>query len=118
METYAKILMIAVPSFLGLVILEKSYGYFVKKDVPRFFDLIASLSSGITNSVKDVLQLSFTILSYAWLVDHVAIFTIENKLATYIIAFVALDLSGYWVHRIAHSINFFWNKHAIHHSLT
>jgi alkylglycerol monooxygenase len=116
METYAKILMIAVPSFLGLVILEKSYGYFVKKDVPRFFDLIASLSSGITNSVKDVLQLSFTILSYAWLVDHVAIFTIENKLATYIIAFVALDLSGYWVHRIAHSINFFWNKHAIHHS--
>jgi alkylglycerol monooxygenase len=116
METYAKILLIATPSFLLLVILEKAYGYFVKKDIPRFFDLVASLSSGVTNSVKDVLQLSFTIISYKWLVDHVAVFSIENKLATYIIAFMALDLSGYWVHRIAHSINFFWNKHAIHHS--
>jgi alkylglycerol monooxygenase len=116
METYAKILLIATPSFLLLVFLEKAYGYFVKKDIPRFFDLVSSLSSGVTNSVKDVLQLSLTIISYKWLVEHVALFTIENKPATYIIAFLALDLSGYWVHRIAHSVNFFWNKHAIHHS--
>jgi alkylglycerol monooxygenase len=108
--------LIATPSFLLLVFLEKAYGYFAKKDIPRFFDLIGSLSSGITNSVKDVLQLSLTIMSYQWLVGHVSIFTIENKPATYIIAFLALDLSGYWVHRISHSVNFFWNKHAIHHS--
>jgi hypothetical protein len=27
-----------------------------------------------------------------------------------------IDFQGYWVHRWAHKINFFWNKHAIHHS--
>ncbi len=108
--------MFAVPSFLGLVILEKIYGYYTQKDKPRFFDLVASLSAGVTNSVKDVLQLSVTIISYKWLVDNLALYQIENKLITYVVAFVALDFSGYWVHRISHSVNFFWNKHAIHHS--
>ena len=116
METYAKILMIAVPIFFGLVLLEKLYGYFIRKDKPRFFDLVTSMSSGVTNSVKDVLQLSVSIMSYGWLVDHVAIYKIENSILTYVVAFMALDFSGYWVHRLSHSINFFWNKHAIHHS--
>ncbi len=116
METYAKILMVAVPAFLGLVILEKMYGYFKKKDKPRVFDLVTSLSSGITNSVKDVLQLSVSIMSYGWLVNHVAVYKIENNIITYFVAFLALDFSGYWTHRLSHSINFFWNKHAIHHS--
>ncbi|WP_227651693.1 sterol desaturase family protein, partial [Klebsiella pneumoniae] len=31
-------------------------------------------------------------------------------------AFFALDLTGYLVHRIDHEINFFWNSHIIHHS--
>jgi hypothetical protein len=29
---------------------------------------------------------------------------------------MALDFSGYWVHRLAHSVNFFWNNHIVHHS--
>jgi alkylglycerol monooxygenase len=116
METYAKILMIAMPIFFGLVLLEKWYGYAVKKDAFKPLDMISSLSSGITNSVKDVLQLSFTILSYAWMVDHLAIYQVQSSLLAIIVAFVALDFSGYWIHRMSHEINFFWNKHAIHHS--
>jgi alkylglycerol monooxygenase len=27
-----------------------------------------------------------------------------------------LDFAGYWIHRLAHSINFFWNNHIVHHS--
>ncbi|RZL98392.1 MAG: sterol desaturase family protein, partial [Pedobacter sp.] len=30
--------------------------------------------------------------------------------------FIALDFAGYWVHRIQHVTNFFWNGHLIHHS--
>lgn len=116
METYANILLIAMPVFLGLVLIEKAYGYFVKKDDFKALDTISSLSSGFTNSLKDVLGLSFTVLSYKWLHDHFAFFTIQNSILTYIIAFIALDFSGYWVHRMAHNVNFFWNKHAIHHS--
>lgn len=102
--------------FLGLVLLEKLYGYLKFKDNFKSLDTISSLSSGYTNSIKDVLGLSFTVISYKWLVGKFAIFQMEETVAVYLIAFMALDFAGYWVHRLSHEINFFWNKHAIHHS--
>lgn len=102
--------------FLGLVLLEKLYGYLKFKDNFKSLDTISSLSSGYTNSIKDVLGLSFTVITYNWLVGKFAIFQIEETVVVYLIAFMALDFAGYWVHRLSHEINFFWNKHAIHHS--
>jgi alkylglycerol monooxygenase len=116
METYAKILLIAMPAFFGLVLLEKLYGFLRKGDPFNAMDTISSLSSGFTNSLKDVLGLSFTVLSYKWMVDHWAVYTIKDTFLVYFVAFIALDFMGYCVHRMAHQVNFFWNKHAIHHS--
>ena len=116
METYAHILLIASPIFLLLVLVEKFYGYLKFGDEFHTMDTISSLSSGYTNTLKDVLGLGITIISYKWFYDHIAYFQIKSSVWVYIIAFVALDFSGYWVHRLSHQINFFWNKHAIHHS--
>ena len=116
MEQYGKILMIAMPVFLILVIGEKIYGFLRGKDTVRTMDMISSLSSGITNVVKDILGLTITIISYGWLVDHVALFHIKPVWLVYTIGFIALDFHGYWVHRLSHQVNLFWNKHAIHHS--
>jgi hypothetical protein len=33
-----------------------------------------------------------------------------------LIASIAVDFQGYWVHRWSHEINFLWNRHIIHHS--
>ncbi|MEO8416370.1 MAG: sterol desaturase family protein [Ginsengibacter sp.] len=79
-------------------------------------DMISSLGSGITNVTKDVLGLSLVIISYTWLVDKIAVIHLRPGLWVYIAAFVALDFAGYWVHRIAHHYNIFWNNHIIHHS--
>jgi len=116
METYGKILLIAMPAFLLLVLFEKWYGWRKGFDTVRNMDMISSLSSGITNVTKDVLGLSIAIISYGWLVDRVALVTVPDGWLTYAIAFLALDFSGYWTHRIAHEYNFFWNNHIIHHS--
>lgn len=116
METYGKILLIAMPAFLLLVLGEKLYGVLKGKDTVRNMDMVSSLSSGVTNVTKDVLGLSIAIISYDWLVGKLAIVHVQNTLLTYIIAFMALDFAGYWVHRIAHEYNFFWNNHIIHHS--
>jgi alkylglycerol monooxygenase len=116
METYGKILLFAMPAFLLLVLFEKWYGYRKGFDTVQNMDMISSLSSGITNVTKDVLGLSIGILSYGWLVDHLAIVHVSNGFLTYLIAFIALDFAGYWVHRLAHTVNFFWNNHIIHHS--
>jgi len=116
METYGKILLIAMPAFLVLILLEKWWGIRKGNDTIRTMDMVSSLTSGITNSTKDVLGLSIAVLSYDWMVTHWAMFQIEASVLLYIIAFIALDLTGYLVHRIDHEFNFFWNAHIIHHS--
>ena len=116
METYGKILLIAMPIFLVLVLLEKLYGWYKGFDTVRNMDMISSLSSGVTNVTKDVLGLSITILSYEWLVKHIAVYEIKATWLTYVVAFLVLDFAGYWTHRWAHHINIFWNRHIVHHS--
>ncbi len=116
MEAYGKILLIAMPAFLLLVLFEKWYGWRKKNDTVGSMDMISSLSSGVTNVTKDVIGLAFIIVSYPFLVKHLSVTTISNQFVVYLIAFVALDFSGYWVHRLQHVVNFFWNGHIIHHS--
>lgn len=116
METYGKILLFAMPAFLLLVLFEKWYGWRKGFDTVRGMDMISSLSSGVTNVTKDVLGLSISIITYEWMVKHIAIFHVQQTILIYIIAFIALDFSGYWVHRLDHRVNIFWNSHIIHHS--
>jgi sterol desaturase/sphingolipid hydroxylase (fatty acid hydroxylase superfamily) len=116
METYGKILIIAMPLFLLLVLFEKWYGWRKGFDTVRTLDMVSSLSSGVTNSTKDVLGLSIAIITYGWLLKHLAVIHIQATWLVYIIAFLALDFAGYWTHRLAHSLNFFWNNHIVHHS--
>lgn len=78
--------------------------------------MISSLCSGVTNVTKDVLGLGITIISYQWLETNFAIFHFNANWIWYVLAFVALDFSSYWVHRWSHHINIFWNRHIIHHS--
>ena len=116
METYGKILLIAMPAFLLLVLFEKWYGWKKGKDTVRNMDMVSSLSSGVTNVTKDVIGLYLVVLSYPFLLKALAITTISNTIIVYIIAFFALDFAGYWVHRLQHVTNFFWNGHIVHHS--
>lgn len=116
MEQYGKILLVAMPVFLALVLFEKWYGWQRGRDTLRTMDTISSLSSGVTNVVKDVLQISVSILSYGWMLKHLAVVQLPSTFWMYVVAFLVLDFQGYWIHRLSHEINLFWNKHLIHHS--
>ena len=116
MEAYGKILLIAMPVFLLLVLFEKWYGWRKGFDTVRNMDMVSSLSSGVTNVTKDVLGLSIALISYEWLFAHLAITSIKATWLTYVIAFIVLDFAGYTVHALDHRINFFWNSHIVHHS--
>lgn len=116
MQEYARILNYAIPFFLILIALEYGVSMLMHKQVNRLFDTISSLSSGITNVIKDVLGLSIVIISYGWLVNHLAIYHIQSTILTYVLAFIGIDFAGYWIHRWSHEINVFWNRHIIHHS--
>jgi sterol desaturase/sphingolipid hydroxylase (fatty acid hydroxylase superfamily) len=116
MEAYGKILLIAMPVFLLLVLFEKWYGWKKGFDTVRNMDMISSLCSGVLNVTKDVLGLSIALISYEWLLAHLAIATIKTTWLVYIIAFIVLDFAGYVVHALDHKVNILWNSHIIHHS--
>ena len=116
MESYGQILITVIPIFLILILAEYIYSWYKKDDLMNINDLVSSLSSGLTNITKDVLGLSIGIIGYGWMVDHLALFTIEANWAIYILAFITIDFQGYWSHRWNHHINIFWNRHVIHHS--
>ena len=116
MEAYAAILLWAIPGFFILVITEFAYGHFSKRQTYTLMDTLASLSSGMTNVIKDVLKLGLILISYPFLVNHLNLLEIESSISIYIIAFIAIDFASYWIHRLNHKINIFWNQHIIHHS--
>lgn len=116
MEVYARVLLWVVPLFLILIIIEIAYGHFTGKQTHNFMDTLSSLSSGMTNILKDILGLVVVIVSYPFLVEHLSVISFKNSLWLNVIAFICVDFATYWNHRLNHKINFFWNQHVIHHS--
>lgn len=116
MEAYATALLYAIPFFVVLLLTEILYGYFVKNQQHRVLDSVSSVSSGLTNIVKDSLGLGVVIISYPYLLEVLAITSIQAGWLVWLLAFLAIDFAGYWNHRLSHRINFFWNQHVIHHS--
>jgi len=118
MNFYVLSLLFAIPSFAILILIEQIISKVKKVEVNNHEDMISSLSSGMTNIISDVFKLSFVLVSYGWLVDNLAIesLSIENQWLSILIAFIVLDFTGYWMHRLSHRVNIFWNRHVIHHS--
>ncbi len=116
MESYAQALNLGIPLFLLLIAIEWLVSRYRGIEVANSMDTVSSLSSGMTNAIKDVLGLTVVIVSYGWMVDRLAIFDIQSTAALYVLAFIGKDFAGYWGHRFEHKINLLWNRHIIHHS--
>ena len=116
METYASILLWVLPVFMVMMTFEMLYGHFTNKQTYSFMDTLSSLSSGITNVLKDSLGLVVVILSYPYILDSIAFFDLESSVLLYVVAFFCIDFASYWNHRLNHKVNIFWNRHVIHHS--
>ncbi len=116
MESFAAALNIAIPVFLFLIGMEWFVSRYKGVQVYDSMDTISSLSSGMTNITKSVLGLTVSIISYEWLESNYGIWQMDLQWWHFILVFVAKDFAGYWVHRLEHMVNIFWNRHIIHHS--
>lgn len=116
MNTFVQALNYVIPIFLFLILMEELVARYRGLPVNRGLDAVSSLSSGVTNVVKDVLGLSIAIITYPIMLKHLAIFSLEASWPAFVIAFVAKDFAGYLSHRLEHEVNFLWNRHIIHHS--
>ena len=116
MSFFVTSLMFAIPIFLILIGIEALAAGRMGIKINRPADMISSLSSGVTNTVRDGINFGFILISYSWLVEHLTIYKLEPVWLAVVIAFIVKDFSGYWIHRMDHRINVFWNRHVVHHS--
>jgi len=116
MSFFIQSLFIAIPIFFILIVTEILISIKKGIKVNRPVDMISSLSSGVTNTTKDGLKFGIVLISYSWLVEHFTLYKLEPVWAAVVVAFVVQDFTGYWMHRLNHRVNVFWNRHIIHHS--
>jgi sterol desaturase/sphingolipid hydroxylase (fatty acid hydroxylase superfamily) len=116
MSIYLTFLFYAIPSFSVLIFIEMFVAKMKGIEINRSSDMISSLSSGLTNTIKDALKFGVILISYSSMVDSMTIYKLNPIWLAVVIAFVVVDFSGYWMHRLNHRVNIFWNRHVIHHS--
>ena len=116
MTFYIQSLFIAIPVFFILIIVEWVASKKIGIKINRPADVISSLSSGMSNITKDSLKLGVVLISYSWLVEHITVYKLEPIWLAVMLAFFVQDFTGYWMHRLNHRVNIFWNRHVIHHS--
>jgi len=116
MEAYANALLIAIPLFLLLILIEMGVGYWKNNNTYTVLDTVSSISSGMTNILKDTLGLGLVLVSYPALLSFFGTETLKSDWWVWFLAFVFVDFAGYWNHRLSHKVNIFWNQHMIHHS--
>lgn len=117
MEAYATALTWAIPFFMIFILIEAiADRLLMKVGVNKGMDTVSSLSSGMTNTLKELVGLSIVIVSYGWMQEHFALFQFESTLLLYVLCFIGVDFASYWSHRFNHEINLFWNRHIVHHS--
>ena len=116
MSIYLTFLFYAIPSFSLLIFIEMMVAKMRGMKINRSTDMISSLSSGLTNTIKDAIKFGVILVSYSSMVDSMTIYKLNPIWLAVLIAFVVEDFAGYWMHRLNHRVNIFWNRHVIHHS--
>ena len=116
MSFFIQSLYVVIPVFVFLIIIEEIASRYIGGAVNRATDVISSLGSGITNITKDGMKFSIVLVSYSFFLDHLELYKLEPLWASVLLAILVQDFSGYWLHRLNHRVNIFWNRHVIHHS--
>lgn len=111
------IVLVAVPVFFGLILLEFALGSRRGRSDYTLPDTACSLSIGMLGQVTGAFSGAIGIAIYGWLSAHVApVAWPLDAWWTWVAATVLFDLGFYWGHRLSHVVNLAWAAHVVHHS--
>ena len=74
MSDYTVAVKYAMIFFMITMLIEWVASKVMKEKVYNLSDTISSISSGMTNNIKSILNLSVVIISYQWMFENFAIF--------------------------------------------
>lgn len=106
---------IAIPVYFLLIGIELIVHAVQKTKSYRLNDAVTNINCGVTSQVTGAFLKVLTIGLYTLIFEQYRIFTVENNIATWILAFFAYDFCYYWAHRMSHQVNLFWGGHSVHH---
>lgn len=106
---------LAIPAFMGLLVLEVIIDAVMRRDLYEIKDTAASLTMG-TGNVMIGLGAKAMIFGLYTVVHRFAIFNIGYQWWAWVLIVFADDLSYYAFHRTSHECRLFWASHVIHHS--
>ena len=84
MSDYTTAVKYAMFFFMALMLIEWIASKILNKKVYQISDTISSISSGMTNNIKSILNLSIVIISYHWMFESFAIFQISSSWWVYV----------------------------------
>lgn len=113
---HEKVITLATPIFFLLIFIELIVGLVRRRNTYRVTDTINSISLGVMSQIAGVFMRFVRIGIYAWLLQHVALFTLPtNSVWVWVAGLLLYDLCYYWLHRMGHEVNILWAAHVVHH---
>jgi sterol desaturase/sphingolipid hydroxylase (fatty acid hydroxylase superfamily) len=106
---------LAIPVFLILILLELVITRVQEKDFYRLSDSINDLSCGILQQVLEAFLKTALFAAYILIYGRYRLLSIGPSLAAWAVCFVGVDFLYYWFHRMSHEVNAFWAAHVVHH---
>lgn len=106
---------LAIPGFIGLLLLEVVLDAIMRRELYQFKDTAASLAMGTGSILLSVFNKALMFAAYT-AVHRFAIFSIGYQWWAWAVLFFAEDLTYYWFHRTSHECRLFWASHVVHHS--
>ncbi len=106
---------LAIPAFIGLLVLEAVLDAVMRRELYEFKDTAASLTMGVGNVLLGLVNKAMVFAIFT-AVHRFALFKIGYQWWAWLALFFADDLTYYWFHRVSHECRLFWASHVVHHS--
>jgi sterol desaturase/sphingolipid hydroxylase (fatty acid hydroxylase superfamily) len=111
----ANLIILAIPVFILLILLELVITRIQEKDYYRLSDSINDLSCGILQQVLEAFLKTALFAGYVFIHGRYRLLSIRGTAAAWVLCFVGVDFLYYWFHRLSHEVNAFWAAHVVHH---
>ena len=106
---------LSIPIYFGLIVIEWTYDLIKKKGIYRLSDAFGNISCGMFEQITGVFLKVLSIGIYVFIYDHFKITAIPTTWPFIILMWIVVDFLYYWAHRWSHTINLFWLGHVVHH---
>ena len=114
--SFPDILTLAVPLFIGLIIVEMIAVRLRRQGRYESKDAAASLLMGLGSQIAPLFGGAAIVSVVLMSVYHFRLIDIPNTFWAVALCFVIDDFRYYWWHRISHERRWFWASHVVHHS--